>query len=334
METDVMIKNGVHALVLIGLVFVLLFLLTFTGVMKCRQLPLLGEPWCDVYWTIKTYTTGAPRVLIVYGDSGLGNPTGFGTGSLEEILAEPQILGVHSDTLHVDRVSFGTLRNYDIVIVEKAKMIETKQLRAFIEYATQPTGGVLVWTGDAGTQLGPNDHLLYSEDKNPELEDGNHAIGPWARRDGDLMVLFDELLGVRPIDNEKVTFCELVACQENKPINAGNIETEPTASHPLIKGMSDKLVLYVFKNQDFAVVETVSGTLTNEVLSLDFGTEMDSAGKDINRSVPMIVASGVGERVLYYAMPPELYANPRLGEFEKGRYFLPTENLYYGIIKG
>lgn len=328
-----MVKNGVHALILIALVFVLLFLLTFTGVMKCSQLPLMGEAWCNVYWGVKTFATGGPRILIVYGNSGLGNPTGFGNGSLEDLLADPTILGVHADTIEVDKVNFGNLRNYDMVIVDRAKQIETKQLRAFIDYAMQPTGGILVWTGDAGTELGPSDHYLYTKDKDPDA-DVNEVIGPWSRKDGEYMVSFDELLGLKPIDADNVTFCELTSCPGGKPILVGNLETEPSGSHPLINGISRALPLYVFNGEDFALVETLSGILTTQVLSLDFGGDIGTPSYDLNRSVPLIVTSGIGERIVYYALPPEYFANPRLAEFGKGRYFLPIENMYYGNLKG
>ena len=333
MNNDDMIKSGVHALILIGLIFVLLFLLTFTGVMKCSQLPLAGPAWCDVYWGIKTFTTGSPKVLIVYGDSGLGNPTGFGKGSLEEMLAEPTSLGVYADTLQIDRVNFGNLRNYDLVIVERARQIETKQLRAFIEYAMMPTGGTLIWTGDAGTEIGPNDHYLYTSDKDPD-DDTNTIIGGWSRRDGDEMISFDELLGVRPVDSEKVRFCELASCLEGQPIFGGTLETEPSGNHPLIRGLSRTLPLYFFKDEDFAVVETLSGSITTEVLSLDLGSDLNASGNWLERSLPLIVTSGIGERVIYYAMPPEYYANPKLENAGKPPYLLPVENLYFGTLKG
>ena len=329
MDTDEMIKNGIHAAILIGLVFVLLFLLSFTGVVKCSQLPVVGEAWCDVYWMV----IGQPKVLIVYGDYGLGNPIGVGNGSLEEILSDPAIIGVYPDTISIDRVNLGNLRDYDMVIVERARKIETKQLRAFIDYATQPTGGILVWTGDAGLELGPKDSYLYSTDRNPD-DDYNGIIGPWARRDGDYMVLFDELLGVRPVDTTRDTYCKIFNCAENGTTYAGNLETEPSGDHPLIRGISRTLPLYVFKNQDFTVVETLSGSITLEALSLDFGGKPAMQGHDLNRSVPLIVTSGIGERVIYYALPPEQYANPRLKEFGKDQYLLPIENLYYGSLKG
>ncbi len=333
MQNEIIIQNGIRAIILIVMIFVLLFLLTFTGVVGCSEIPIAGETWCDVYWTIKTYTTGGPRVLIVYGDEGLGNPIGFGNGSLEEFLAEPNILSVHADIQHIDNVSYGVLETYDIVIVDRAKEIETKQLRAFIDYATNPTGGVLVWTGDAGTQLGPDDKFVYTKDKNPD-SDTNTALGPWSRRDGDYIISFDELLGIKPVDPKKITFCELVPCPEDRPFLAGNMETEPSGNHPLIRGISRALPLYIFKGEDFAVVETLSGGITNEVLSLDFGSEMDRPGYDLNKSVPLIVTSGIGERIIYYALPLEYYANPKLEQAGKEKYILPIENMYYGIIKG
>jgi len=333
MDTEKIIKNAINVGFLLGLIFILLFVATYTGVMKCAQLPILGEGWCSVYWGVKTYTTGAPKVLIVYGTSGLGNPVGFGNGSLEEILSDPEILAVHADTLPVDRVSFGTLRNYDIVIVDRARRIETREMRAFIDYATQPTGGVLVWTGDAGTELGPRDQYLWTTDKDPD-DDYNRVIGPWSRRDGDQMILFDELIGVRPLDNNAITFCSFAGCKQSSSTHVGSLEAEPTASHPLIRGISRTLPLYVFKGEDFAVVETISGAITTEVLSLDFGGDMTMPGHDLNQSVPLIVTTGIGERVIYYSMPPEYFANPRLTAEGKDPYFLPIENMYYGILKG
>lgn len=333
MDNALIIKEAKNVVILIVLVFVLLFMVTFTGIMRCSDLPLMGEGWCNVYWGIKGFATGGPKVLIVYGESGLGNPIGIGNGSLEELLADPQILGVHADTLHIDHANFGNIRGYDIVIVDRAKEIETKQLRAFIDYATQPTGGILVWTGDAGTKLGPDDHYLYTQEKDPET-DVNRIIGPWARREDDLMISFDELLGVRTVDTEKATFCELTSCPTNRPFLAGTLITEPSGNHRLIRGISRALPLYIFNGEDFGVVETISGSSTTEVLSLDFGGEIDAVGRDLNRSVPMIVTSGVGERIVYYALPPEYYANPKLEAFGKGRYLLPVENLYYGNLKG
>lgn len=326
MNRELLIKNTTRVVFLIALIVALLFVITFTGIMKCNQFPVIGGAWCNAYWAIKSFTTGAPRVLIVYGDSGLGNP--IGEGGLKELLANPEILGVHADILDVDRVTIGNLRNYDLVIVERAKKIETKQLMAFIEYATGPTGGTLVWTGDAGTALGKDDQLLYTTHRDPTADE-NKPIGPWARRDADLMVSFDQLLGVQYFGKN---FCQAVECSTDAPSFAGNIETEPTGSHPLIRGIGRTLPLYVFKDEDFALVETLSGGITTEVLTLNFGSNLVKA--DLGKSVPLIVTAGLGERVIYYALPPEYYANPKLAAAGKGTYLLPIENMYWGPLKG
>ena len=55
---------------------------------------------------------------------------------------------------------------------------------------------------------------------------------------------------------------------------------------------------------------------------------------EIGKSVPFIVTSGIGNRVVYYALPLEYFANPRLADFERGRYFQPIENMYYGLLTG
>ncbi len=69
-------------------------------------------------------------------------------------------------------------------------------------------------------------------------------------------------------------------------------------------------------------------------MSLNFGSEISMQGNDLNKSVPLIVTAGIGDRIIYYAMPPEYFANPRLQTVGKQAYLLPLENLYYGIIKG
>ncbi|MDP6670466.1 MAG: hypothetical protein QGI60_01470 [archaeon] len=346
-----MTNDLMHIGVLLALLGVLLGLLTWTGVMQCNAIP----GWCDVYWGI----LGKPSVLIVYGDSGLGNPVGACTDegcSLQEMLANPKLLGVHAQTLHIDRVNSGNLTPYNLVIVERARKIPTKTLRAFIDYYN--SGGRLIWTGDAGTELGESyvggklvkDEYLHAIDRtssevNKLLEntqgedtvlDFNVPIGPWARKDGDLMISFDQLLSLNYAGN----YCQFNTCFADKPIHVGNIEPEPSRDHPLIRGIAADLQLWVFKDQDFAVVQTIPGGITTEVLTLDMGSNLivtnpkNNNKADYGKTNPMIVTSGVGGRVIYYSMPPELYANPRLDSFDKDLYYLPLENMYYGSLYG
>jgi len=334
--------------ILIALIALVLGIMTWTGMVNCRAVPY----WCDVYWGVMGFWTGGPKVLIVYGDYGLGNPIGGCNEngcSLQELLANPEFVGVHADTMHVDRVNVGNLRNYHLVIVERARKISTKQLKDFIEYYN--TGGRIVWTGDAGTELGrtimnERDEYLYLDERYADTN-SHKIIGPWARKDGDKMVSFDYILSANFVGN----YCGLANCLDSKPNFVGALEPEPSGKHPLIRGMSSTLPLYVFKGEDFALVQTISGGITTEVLTLDRGSKLKLApdantgwvnpnilvtGADLNvsKTNPMIITSGIGGRMVYYAMPPELYANPKLLKHDRDLYLLPLENMFYGLIYG
>lgn len=320
-------QDAMHVIILVAMILLLLGILTWTGIVKCKSIPF----WCPVYEGIVYFATGGPKVLIVYGDSGLGNPIdGCNQDgcSLRDLMANPEFIGVHADTMHIDRVNSGNLRPYHMVIVERAKKIPTDKLLAFMDYYN--AGGRLVWTGDAGTELGEDDEYLYLNERSADTND--HAIiGPWARKNEDKMVSFDYLLSVNYVGN----YCDLANCPENNPFYAGSMKPEPSGEHPLVRGMSAELPLWVFKGQDFAVVKTIAGGITTEVLTLDYGSNLTTADrKNYGRTNPMIVTSGVGERVVYYAMPPELMANPKLEKFGKNTYLLPLENMYYGVMRG
>ena len=128
MDIQQIVKYASRAAVLIILVIALLGILTWTGVMKPRVIP----GWCEAYWGIVAFQTGGPKVLIVYGNEGLGNPIGPCEGNLQQcglkdILANPEVLGIRADTMRLSSVNLGNLRNYHLVIVEKAKKMETKR---------------------------------------------------------------------------------------------------------------------------------------------------------------------------------------------------------------
>ena len=299
-------------LVLLALIAVLLFVATWTGVIKCGVVPF----WCDTYYSVM----GKPKVLIVYGNEGLGNPE-----LLQELMADPGFVGVKPTMLQIDRVNLGNLKPYALVIVERAKKIETKKLQDFVEYVN--SGGRLVWTGDSGTELGTGDDYLYA-DESPDANQKEHSIiGPWTRKTGDTIVSFDQLISV----NYKANYCAIKPCQKEIPTIAGNLRPEPTREHPLISSLATNLVLRVFDGEDFAIVNTTSGYVTTEVLSIDYGGELfDAENKPLGSSSPIIVVSGVGERVAYYAMPPELFANPKLARNQK--YFSIVRNMYNGML--
>jgi len=97
MDKD-MIDLGIKFIGIVVMIIVILFILTWGGLVKCNQIPM----WCDVYEGVM----GSPRVLIIHGDSGLGEPQ-----LLKSILQDPEGVGVNAvDITHIDRISLGNLK--------------------------------------------------------------------------------------------------------------------------------------------------------------------------------------------------------------------------------
>ena len=290
------------------LVLVLLFFLTWGGIVKCNQVPY----WCDIYESVM----GGPRALIVYGDSGLGDPE-----HLKTILQDPQGVAAPAvDMLSIERLSLGNLKQYELVIVEKSRKISIDQLEMFMNYAQQ--GGRLIWIADAGVEKG-DDEVQNLADVN---ELSQFSKNPWARaRDNGedfTPVLFDQFLGLSYIGN----YCELVSCAET-PFSVGVLKTEPTGNHPLIFGTSPVLNFKISRSRGFSVVKQFANSSnTNIVLSAEFGGNIKTKdNKDLGKSSPIIVTSGMGERVAYYAYPPEYF-------HEDNNYFGLVKKMYYGML--
>ncbi len=292
---------------LVLLIVVVLFVATWGGLVKCNSVPY----FCEVY----DYILGSPRVAIVYGDSGLGDPE-----KLREVLLSPDMINAKAvDLVHIDRVSLGNLKTYKLVIVEKARVLSYDQLEMFKTYAE--TGGRLVWVGDAGVETIKEEQKNYSDVN--ELK--SVATNPWVRvkeTDIDFKVLyFDEFLGLKYINN----YCAEVTCNENL-FTVGALKTEPTGNHTLIYGLSPTLGLKISKERDFAVVKQFpNSSNSNVVLTLDFGGNIAGKTENIGKTVPLIVASGLGERVAYYAYPIEYYVTDN-------NYYYIAKRMYYGIL--
>lgn len=340
-------QNLYRVLFLILLLLATVFVLTWSGIVKCGFLP----GWCRLYNSTLSAFGQDTRILIVYGDGGLGTPfpennlfSAPGTDdpvittSLQEWLANPDVVGNKPDLMHIDRINLGNLRKYRLIIVERARKVSTAQLRTFMDYVN--SGGTLLWTGDAGTELGSTngvpDAALYYDEK--EKDAPHTLIGPWARRQGDEIVAFDEFLGVR----YRGTFCQLTRCAPNVPNLVGRIKYDASDKTSLAYGMAPVLPLYVFEQQDFAIVELIQGPTLTEHLYLDSDLPIRADTNSFTTGIPLITTNGASQRVAYYALPPEYYANTRLlaynnpdrPDLEKGLYKIPLENIYYGLLYG
>ncbi len=298
---------------IIILLLAILFVLTWAGVLKCSSLPL-GNYWCGTYDSVM----GSPRVLIVYGNEGLGEPE-----TLRELLLSPGVVGATTvDMSHVNNISLGNLKRYKLVIVEKAKVISTEQLEMFRDYVVY-NGGRLVWVGDAGVQ----------DSKDVDYSDVNGlsetVSNPWVRveetEDSYDIFEFDKFLGVRYVGN----YCELTNCN-SEFFTVGALIPEPSRDHPLIKGLSSVLNLKINDERDFSVVSQISNVPNSMiVMTVDFGgniyTKEGIEVEDIGSSVPFIIANGFGERVVYYSYPLEYLV-------EDNEYYSFVKNMYYGML--
>ncbi len=317
MDSRQLASDGARIALLLALIFALLFALTWTGFLKCRAVP----GWCGIYYGITNLADGGkPDVLIVYGNSGLGNPE-----LLEEILSDPNVTSIRPRLVHISHVNSGNLKEYNMVVVEKARQMSSEQLKMFIEYVNG--GGYLVWTGDAGVEPLHEDELLYED----ETKDGGEhiPINAWTRKSGNEIINFDQLISVRYIAN----FCDVKPCSNSLETRAGLLVPETTRKNPLIRGLSTNLVLNVFEEEDFAIVERVSGGVSTAVLDIDYQANLfDDAGNEYGSGSPLIVQSGFGERVAYYALPPEYYANPKLEQ--ENKYLTLIGKMYTGMVYG
>lgn len=305
-EMRPVLKDAYHVGLALGMVLLILGLVTWSGVISCRDIP----GWCSVYYTVK----GPPKTLIVFGNEGLGNPQ-----ELAKLLRDPRFTAATNiSQQEIDYVSAGNLKQFDLVIVTRAKQMSTDKLRAFMEYVD--AGGRLVWTGDAGTTLTTSDQYLYADDVD---ENATHElISPWARKDLEegIAVRFDQYLSADYLGN----YCDYRECTltTNKQ-QIGNLVPESGADHKLIYGIANNLKLY----GDFSLVEDI-GIGSTRVLSVDTQTLIrDNEGKELGRVFPIVITSGIGEKIVYYATPPELLAQ------EPMLYQQFLVNLYNGMLR-
>ncbi len=137
-------KELPHVIVLGLLIIVLLVVVTKFKVVHCSQIP----QWCDIYCKIM----GRSRVALVSGDAGIGDP-----GNLSKV-----IQGLRYYTLvepfPASEMSYGLLKDYELVILERFKNITQGQVNALKAYLNG--GGSVLWIGDAATRL-----YLSEEDK-------------------------------------------------------------------------------------------------------------------------------------------------------------------------
>ena len=161
MPSEELTKNLPHLIAIAVLIFALLIIATKTGLVGCSS---LGDSYCDVYYSV----LGKPTVLIIQGDSGMGNPD-----TLARMIERNHQLPVQ--TLQIAQISRGNIQDYSLIIVENAREIPTEKLKVFYDYLFEDMGR-LVWVGDAGTIGSSADETCKLMEFSAEwkAEDGKH----------------------------------------------------------------------------------------------------------------------------------------------------------------
>jgi hypothetical protein len=144
-----LVKNLPAIIGIVLLIFILLFVLVNFGYLRCCDIP----GFCSVYYGIKGY----PRIVIVSADwdsldpgAGMGDPKKLMNAIIDRTHQFPDQMNLD------DLITSGVLDKYQLVIVERAKKIDTPQFYIFRDYVMK--GGKIVWIGDAGTELGDKDY--------------------------------------------------------------------------------------------------------------------------------------------------------------------------------
>ena len=295
------------------LIFVLLMLLTWSNILKCGVIP----GWCDTYWGV----VGDPKVLIAHGNDGLGNPE-----KLEDIFMNRDILGKRTTLRNIDYLTSGVLSKYELVIVTRAKTMSVEKLEMFLDYANK--GGKLVWTGDAGTTKFEGEKNL--SDYNLEEYDTNIDTAGWMRINKDGKVInFNEKMSADYIGN----YCDMAPCSgENSFVGHLNHYDDSIIS----KELKQKSEL----SSNFAIVSLINNTSTKIDLILD--TRSNLIVDDINhtnhgKEFPIIITSGLGDKIIYSAVPLEYFVDLEYDESktDNGMFYATIiENIYENMIRG
>ncbi|MFH1588906.1 MAG: hypothetical protein ABIA76_06235 [Candidatus Diapherotrites archaeon] len=347
-KTDVIAVAG-RIVILIALIAILVFVVSW--VFGCDVIPVPG--YCDFYWSIM----GSPKTLIVYSDTGLGNPE-----LLARELSNPKGMGIRTTSMHLNRISPALLDEYKLIIVTKAKKMSASQMKMFMEYVYK--GGRLVWTGDAGTEIillegedekQAKEREFLFKDEDPEIKNykesdvnSHEIINPWARKLGGTTIRFDRFISAAYIGN----YCEELEKKCKEFNKTGEIGKSPLSeTYCMKKSECETSLPYLGTIQinspkhdtviglrndwksfgNIALVQVINSTSTLRVADI-------SKPVDIGQTTiyPFIIEAGFGGKVLYYALPPEEFVNPELPSNEQGNQWISPHiisNMYIAAVK-
>ncbi|HII39083.1 TPA: hypothetical protein HA318_03730 [Candidatus Micrarchaeota archaeon] len=263
--TEVLVK----VLVLVVLVVVLLVVLTKLKFMHSKDIPGWKGFYCGVIEQGKQ-----SKIMVLYGDEGLGDPE-----LLVEQLSRFRV-SAPALSMHINSVSTGTLKSFELVILEKARKLTFTQ--AAVLEAYMDGGGSIIWIGDAGSE-----YVLSEEDRqwalmeNETLPYSYEALVNRSRRATGFDEIGRQYLGVNFLRVENGS--------------SGVVLKVVDRSNPLMEAVVQELELH---EVPFAVVREnavgAAGGITKSAV-IAYG------GHDY----PAVLDSKYVGRIVYVAFPPE-----------------------------
>lgn len=271
-------KIVVHAVAITVLLLVALTLATKFGFIHCSQVPY----WCDGYRQIIStfYGRAYPSVLILYGDSGMGDPE-----LLYRIIENKCRLYVDIDS--IGAVSSGNLENYDVVIVERARVLSPEQMDMLWDFVAR--GGKILIIGDVGVEAEMPSQLVTVEDLN---EDANtveeRILNVWDRKDefGRYVLFGTNFLGLRYLGNY---------CPEGECSVSGTISFKQDV---LTAGLPSRAPFPL----NFAVVEDLRFSSIGPHTTV---ATIEGVAPAYGKRPPYPAIVRTGYRMIYMAFPPE-----------------------------
>lgn len=268
----------IHAVAITLLLVVALTLATKFGLIHCSQVPY----WCDGYRQIIStfYGRTYPAILILYGDSGMGDPQ-----LLSRIIEDKCRL--YADIDRIDTVSAGNLENYDVVIVERARVLSPEQMSMLWDFTAK--GGKILIVGDVGVEAELPSQFVTVQETNEDTNTVQEKIlNIWDRKDefGSYVLFGTRFLGLKYLGNY---------CSDDGCTVSGTISFKRDY---LTAGLPSRAPFPI----NFAIVEDLRYSSLGPHTTV---ATIDGVAPVHGAKAPYPAIIRTGYRMIYMAFPPE-----------------------------
>ncbi len=283
-----------HTIAITILVIVALFLATKYGMISCDQVPY----WCSGYHMIleKIYGRTYPNILVLYGDSGMGDPKALASFITNQC-------NLYADTMPISMIGPGNLDGYDVLIVEHARTLTPQQMEAIWDFAAH--GGKVLIAGDVGVDAEKNSQYLRVP-KDTSWQNMGH-VDANETNSGAQLVIMNRWDRVDEFGNPLLFGTQFLGLKYLGDYCHGDMNCTVMGEFiPLNDRLTKSLHIRVPFHHDFVVVQPLQTSL--------FGTQkifatVSGVGPCCGESPPFPLAVRDGYRVVYYAFPPDIVLN-------------------------